>query len=213
MGQVVGLVIQEKQRLLRDGLCRSLRLHPELVVLAAVADDESLLAASRTHQPDAVVLDADDADRIEPLLARLRTEQPGLRAIGTYSVMNLAEARRSDAWGLDGLVPRTSGLAALVDAVLAEGTPSQLTFLDPDRPTTVAGSSLSSRELEVLGLVGRGWTSLQISARLGISPKTVDNHKQRAFVKLGVQGQAHAVAVAARSGLLDQPMTAAGGMA
>jgi DNA-binding CsgD family transcriptional regulator len=39
--------------------------------------------------------------------------------------------------------------------------------------------------------------------QMGISPKTVENHKQRIFSKLGVQNQAHAVAVAVRQGLVD----------
>jgi DNA-binding CsgD family transcriptional regulator len=37
-----------------------------------------------------------------------------------------------------------------------------------------------------------------------VSPKTVDNHKQRIFSKLGVQNQAHAVALAHRIGLLGR---------
>jgi DNA-binding CsgD family transcriptional regulator len=37
---------------------------------------------------------------------------------------------------------------------------------------------------------------------LNISPKTVENHKQRIFRKLGVQNQAHAISVAMRSGLM-----------
>jgi DNA-binding CsgD family transcriptional regulator len=61
---------------------------------------------------------------------------------------------------------------------------------------------LTARELDVLGLVGAGHTTREVSEALGISPKTVENHKQRIFVKLGVQNQAHAVAVAMRTGLL-----------
>ena len=57
---------------------------------------------------------------------------------------------------------------------------------------------LTGREADVLALVGAGRTSRQISAELHISPKTVENHKQRIFGKLGVQNQAHAVSVAMR---------------
>jgi DNA-binding CsgD family transcriptional regulator len=42
-----------------------------------------------------------------------------------------------------------------------------------------------------------------VAEAMGISPKTVENHKQRIFSKLGVQNQAHAVAVAMRQGLLS----------
>ncbi len=61
---------------------------------------------------------------------------------------------------------------------------------------------LTTRELHVLHLVGAGYTSREISGRLDISHKTVENHKQRIFGKLGVQNQAHAVSVAMRAGLL-----------
>ena len=61
---------------------------------------------------------------------------------------------------------------------------------------------LTGRELEVLSLVGAGLTSNGVSHRLHISSKTVENHKQRIFAKLGVQNQAHAVSVAMRAGLM-----------
>ena len=66
-------------------------------------------------------------------------------------------------------------------------------------------SALTGRELEVLRLIGAGRTTKQISAGLGISQRTVENHKRRIFAKLDVQSQAHAVASAARLGLLIPP--------
>ena len=62
---------------------------------------------------------------------------------------------------------------------------------------------MTPRELDVLCHVGAGWTSREISGRLAITHKTVENHKQRIFGKLGVQNQAHAVAVAIRGGLIS----------
>ena len=61
---------------------------------------------------------------------------------------------------------------------------------------------LTPRELTILNLVGAGFTSREISSQLTISHKTVENHKQRIFAKLGVQNQAHAVSVAMRLGLM-----------
>ena len=54
----------------------------------------------------------------------------------------------------------------------------------------------------MLGEIGAGSTTRGVAETMGISPKTVENHKQRIFSKLGVQNQAHAVAVAMRQGLL-----------
>jgi DNA-binding CsgD family transcriptional regulator len=61
---------------------------------------------------------------------------------------------------------------------------------------------LTPREREVLELVSTGLTSRVISTHLGVSPKTIENHKQRIFHKLGVQNQGHAVANALRAGLI-----------
>jgi DNA-binding CsgD family transcriptional regulator len=54
----------------------------------------------------------------------------------------------------------------------------------------------------VLRQIASGLTTQQSAAVLHVSPKTVDNHKQRIFAKLRVQNQAHAVAVAHRAGIL-----------
>jgi DNA-binding CsgD family transcriptional regulator len=57
-------------------------------------------------------------------------------------------------------------------------------------------SRLSSRERQVLNLAAKGLAGKQIATSLGISPKTVEQHKSRIFGKLGVPNQAAAVAAA-----------------
>jgi DNA-binding NarL/FixJ family response regulator len=69
----------------------------------------------------------------------------------------------------------------------------------------LAAPALTGRELEVLRLIGAGRTTREISGALGVSRRTVENHKRRIFAKLDVQSQAHAVASAARLGLLTLP--------
>jgi len=61
---------------------------------------------------------------------------------------------------------------------------------------------LTERELEILRLIGDGYTSEEISRALGVSRRAVEYQKRRIFAKLGVRSQAHAVALAARDGLL-----------
>jgi len=85
------------------------------------------------------------------------------------------------------------------DADVPDVTP--ISRVQPLRQT----GTLTPRELDVLRLVAAGLTTGEIGPRLGISPKTVENHKQRLFAKLGVQNQAHAVSIAMRAGLLDIP--------
>jgi DNA-binding CsgD family transcriptional regulator len=47
-------------------------------------------------------------------------------------------------------------------------------------------SDLSAREREVALLAADGLTSRQIAERLFVSARTVDNHLQRIYLKLGI---------------------------
>ncbi len=62
-------------------------------------------------------------------------------------------------------------------------------------------SSLTSREVEVLGLIAAGLSNDEIAGRLFISPATVRNHITRIFRKLGVRTRPKAMVIARQSGI------------
>ncbi len=55
---------------------------------------------------------------------------------------------------------------------------------------------LSPRETEVLGWVVGNKTNPEIGTILGISPRTVQKHLERIYVKLGVENRASAASIA-----------------
>jgi HD-GYP domain-containing protein (c-di-GMP phosphodiesterase class II) len=68
------------------------------------------------------------------------------------------------------------------------------------RRELVAG--LSEREVEVLRLLARGHSMKQIASRLIISEKTVDNHIQHIYIKIGVSTRAGATLFAMEQNLV-----------
>jgi HD-GYP domain-containing protein (c-di-GMP phosphodiesterase class II) len=73
------------------------------------------------------------------------------------------------------------------------------------QPTTArrAGpNGLTVREVEVLGLLARGRSNRQIAERLTVTPKTVANHVDHLYTKIGVSSRAAATLFAARHGLV-----------
>lgn len=64
------------------------------------------------------------------------------------------------------------------------------------------GAELTSREHEVLALLGEGHRAGQIAAELGVSIATVRNHIRAILHKLGCHSQLEAVAESRRRGLL-----------
>jgi DNA-binding CsgD family transcriptional regulator len=74
--------------------------------------------------------------------------------------------------------------------------------LDPSPTATSATApldDLSSRQRECLTLAAEGMTSAAIGDRLGVSPRTVDEHLTSACVVLGVRTRVQAVARLAKS--------------
>lgn len=66
--------------------------------------------------------------------------------------------------------------------------------------TNVAG--LTSRELEVLRLAARGMSNKEIAKRLVVTPKTVGNHIEHVYTKIGETNRAGAALFAMRNGLI-----------
>jgi DNA-binding CsgD family transcriptional regulator len=67
--------------------------------------------------------------------------------------------------------------------------------------TEIAFLDLTVREREVLGLIARGLDNLQIAAQLSLSRKTVRNHINSIFSKLGTPNRAQAIVRAREAGL------------
>jgi pimeloyl-ACP methyl ester carboxylesterase len=87
--------------------------------------------------------------------------------------------------------------------ILLESEPAWARFQDavlhamrPGRGGSEVFDSLSSREREVLALIGDGLANADIAARLAISEKTVRNHASNIFDKLGVWSRAQAIVFA-----------------
>src|SRR5205823_9041792 len=65
-------------------------------------------------------------------------------------------------------------------------------------------AGLTSREVEVLRLLARGLSNKEIAARLFISPKTVGNHVEHIYGKIGASTRARASLFAMQHGLLPE---------
>jgi HD-GYP domain-containing protein (c-di-GMP phosphodiesterase class II) len=65
-------------------------------------------------------------------------------------------------------------------------------------------AGLTARESEVLALLAQGLPNKRVALELDISPKTVGNHVERIYTKIGVTSRAAAALYAMRHGLVDQ---------
>jgi DNA-binding NarL/FixJ family response regulator len=118
-----------------------------------------------------------------------------------------ADVRTALQAGVGGYLLGSCDLDDLVEAVraVARGSP----YLCEVAATRVAKSltrtPLTSRETEILRLIGNGMSNKLIAAELGIALGTVKSHARAILDKLDARCRTHATVIAAQRGLLDSP--------
>jgi predicted ATPase/DNA-binding CsgD family transcriptional regulator len=125
------------------------------------------------------------------------TLAPALRAKNERALGAAKEAfgkeEFADAWAAGGDLS--------LDQAVAEARSVADDAAHADLDPSSAASSLSPRELEVLGLVAQGMTSAQVAERLFLSPRTVNAHLGSIYYKLGVRSRSAATRFAVKHGL------------
>jgi NarL family two-component system response regulator YdfI len=89
-----------------------------------------------------------------------------------------------------------------VDAWLIAAPSSAAATPDDDEGELTGAEPLTSRELEVVGLLALGLSNKSIAARLGISDQTVKFHVASIYGKLGASNRTDAARRALRRGLI-----------
>ena len=117
------------------------------------------------------------------------------------TLMRVAESRASNARRPDLIAtfPDPGILAGLLAD--AKASACQSAPAPPPRGQTRRPDGLTAREAEVLGLLTRGHTNLEIAAALVVSVHTVERHLANAYRKVGVRNRAAAAAYMARGGI------------
>lgn len=197
---VLSVVLQHHNRLFREMLAAHLAREPDITMLGTATSGPELIQLCDLRRPTVALFEA-DAPRWsnERLVSLLLPPGRLMRMIGLHQALTTAHVIRAYEAGVSALVPYSGGLEPLLAAIRAPSS-----AIETARSKRGGTDALTQRELEVLYLVCSGYPPRQIGLELGISPHTVENHKQRIFAKLGVHNQAHAAASAVRLGLLAQ---------
>jgi DNA-binding NarL/FixJ family response regulator len=186
-------------------------------VVAAVGDARSAVVKAAEFLPDIVVLDINlpDKNGIESV-AELRNASPNSRILlcTAYATdERISEALRSGAHGFVEKTGQWSDLIKAIDHVAAgehyicpRSTAALAYHAQRDKAPDAASkrlNKLTPREIEVLGLVTRGYASKEIAGSLHLSSGTVDVHRSNLMKKLGIRNLAGLIAFALESRLIS----------
>ncbi len=188
---MIRLVIAEDHQSLIDGIKLAFEYEDDIKVVGEANDGDELIEIVRQKVPDVVITDI-RMPKCDGICATqiIKDEFPQIKVIA-FSMFEQPEAvRQMKEAGASGYVKKNSPLTKLLKGVrtVAEGN----TFFDTDiadKTENKEPSLLSSREKQILELVGQGKTSQEIADTLCIGKSTVDTHRKNILKKINVHGK------------------------
>ena len=205
----IRVLLVDDHALINEGLRRAFEATDDLEVVGAATSVSQALALVPAFEPDAVVLDVNlgDGNGIE-LCKRLRGEHPsmGLVILTMYDqdehLFGALEA------GASAFVLK-SAPADDVAAAVRRSVTSPTAFTANDlgaamrRRMQTPTVRLTTRENEILQLLGAGKSVAVVAKELYISPSTAKTHMSKLYDKLEASNRTQAVMNAVRLGLLS----------
>jgi len=206
----IRVVLVDDNVLFRSGLAPLLSTEADIDVVGVAGNGEEAVVVAGDLLPDVVVMDIqmpvqDGISATRVMLAKW----PAMRVI-------LLTALVTDDWRHD---PNASGafvcltkhvtigeLAAAIREAAASGRSAQKRpgHRSNARRSEPRGSRVTGMELEILGMMAKGYRCQRIAKELRLQPKTVSNYLTVIYEKLGVQGRTSAILYAAHIGLVAE---------
>lgn len=195
------IVLADDHPIFRQGLRQLIDKEPGFRVVAETDNGRSALELIATHAPAVAVLDL-DMPELDGFAVAERARELHLATHLVILTMHNDELHftRAIDLGVRGYLIKDAAAADAVSCikVVAAGgeyvTPALSSYLlrRSRRQTTASGPShlgdLTPAERRVLALLAELKTTKQIAAEVGVSPRTIDNHRANLCAKLGLQG-------------------------
>ena len=203
---------------LAEGMKSRLSIEHDMEIVGWLESAEGLPEEVRRCQADVVLLDIEmpGPDAFE-VLADLCQSNPQVRTIMLSAYVRdhyIDAAAKAGAWGYlsksdtpDSVVEAIRKVVgdefAFGPKVLERCRPGQSAQGEPqDRPASRL-EELTRRETQILRLIGKGMSRLEIATTIHRSPKTVDNHRAAIMRKLAIHDRVELARYALREGLAE----------
>ena len=227
MSTPIRVVIVDDQGMVRAGFTSLLAAEPDIEVVGDAADGEAAVELVTRLQPDVTLMDI-RMPVLDGIAATRRILDGGIATkvlvLTTFDLDEYVfEALRA---GASGFLLKDAPAEELASAIRVVAAGESLLapvvtrrVIDafvrraptPDRVRTDDRLQLlTPRELEVLGLIARGLSNLDIAERLFVSEGTTKTHVSNVLAKLGLRDRVQAVVFAYEAGVVvpgEQPLS------
>ncbi|MHB8246454.1 MAG: response regulator [Acidimicrobiales bacterium] len=199
----VRVVLVDDHALVREGTLELLDQEPDIEVVGQAGTGEEGVVLLERTRPDVALIDINLPGMSGLELARMAAARYlEVRVLIVSAYDDYAYVSEALEIGVAGYLLKTASAKELVDAVRAvaggvfvldRAVSGRLTRRWQRRPDGPPGAdALTSREVDVFGLLARGQSNKQIAVELGLGLRTVEGHVSSVLCKLGVASRTEA---------------------
>jgi len=194
------VILADDHPIFRQGLAQLIERQTDLRIVGEAADGRTALEMIEQLHPDIALLDL-DMPELDGFAVALRVRQRELKTRIVILTMHKDELHFQQAIdvGVRGYIIKDSAVTEVIDCLrtVAKGhdyfSPAVSAFLlGKTRRKPSSGPAgldeLTPTERRVLRSLAELMTTKEIAAELGVSPRTIDNHRAHICSKLDLQG-------------------------
>ncbi|MBA3690539.1 MAG: response regulator transcription factor [Actinobacteria bacterium] len=205
---MIRVLLVDDHRMFAEAIGMFLSTEDDIDVLEILAGAEGVAERVRSSKPDVVLMDI-DLPGVDGLSAtrQVLEARPETKVVLITALSDPDLALRGREAGAAALVPKERAADDLVEVIrraagVDEPVGPYLRLLPPAAEAKRATLALTPREVQVLQGLVDGLSTEELSARLVVSPRTVQGHVQSILTKLRVRSKLEAVVTGLRQGVV-----------
>ncbi len=206
--EIITVIIADDHEIFRKGLRTVLNEIPFIKVVAESSNGYELIKEMKSNPAEIILMDIKMPiiDGIEATKKVIK-KYPGTRVIALTMHEEISYFNKMIDAGATGFLLKKTNRAQLEKAIIAiynDETFFSEEFIISKNKTTPKKASIiiSEREKQVLELICKGYSNVEIAIELGISKRTVDGHRSRLFDKTGAKNSPNLVLFAIKNNLI-----------
>jgi two-component system, NarL family, nitrate/nitrite response regulator NarL len=217
----IGIVIGDKQQVVRQGLSRLLESDPDFRILGQASDAYETAELVHQTKPGVLLIDLDLSRELELETLSSLASSPPIRILATVGTVQRADIVDAFLLGAHGIVLKASLPGVLIQSIhsvmagqywLENASLGILVkvlreVLSHDNGVNASKDyGLTRRELDIIAKIVSGRSNKEVGADFSISERTVKHHLTNIFYKVGVTSRLQ-LALFAVTHRLNKPAT------
>ena len=212
---MVRVIIVDDHRLFRMGIKSVFETrHPDIQVAGEADCGKELFAVLDSTPADLVMLDINLPDmRGAEIAGRIHREYPAIKILAVSAENTVETIESMLEAGIEGFVSKQKGdadelavaIRTITDGLEYYGRDISSIILGvyvAKKKTTEVSAEFTEREREIILACREGLLCKEIANRMNVSINTINTHKKRIFMKLGINNTMEMVQYALRNGII-----------